>query len=175
MIEVHEGRPGTHVVARRGIPAGTLILKGWGEPVERRTPRSFQVDHDLHIEIRGPIARIRHSCEPNCGVLVRREARLVEIHSLRGLEAGEELVIDYATFEYVVEHFRGDCQCGAPSCRRRITGFRGLPTDRRAAYGRFLAPYLREIEAGVRPIAVDLAPAELEIGFARVGDVAVAV
>lgn len=168
MLELRESQDGDRVVTRCGIPAGSIVWRGWGEELGRRTRWSYQVDHDRHLELGGPAARIRHSCEPNCGVLIRREARILEIHSLRALAAGEELTVDYATFEWEIEYQAGACRCGRPSCRGRIVGFRGLPADRRAAYGRYIAPYLREIEWGIRPISVGRAV----LGQPRSGDLA---
>jgi hypothetical protein len=112
--------------------------------VPHRTRHSFQIDHDVHIVVRNAIELINHSCEPNCGVLVRRVEHVLEIHALRRIESGEELSTDYATFEEVIEHLNGPCLCGTRSCRGRITGYRDLPAERRAAFGRYIAEYLRE-------------------------------
>ena len=56
---------------------------------------------------------------------------------------------NYETFEYEIEHMTGPCLCGTPSCRGRITGYRDLPEDRKAAFGPYILEYLREIDAGL--------------------------
>ena len=73
MYEVRKGRLGKCVEATEVIPQGTAIMRGWGYRVPARTRHSLQVDHDTHVVIRTPIELINHSCEPNCGVVVRRE------------------------------------------------------------------------------------------------------
>ena len=47
---------------------------------------------------------------------------------------------------YTVEHFAAHCQCGSPRCRDRITGWKDLPSERKADYRGFVAPYLTDID-----------------------------
>ena len=56
-----------------------------------------------------------HSCEPNVGI--RHQVTFV---AMRAIDIGEELSIDYAM--NVSHPFRMECACGAPGCRRAITG-----------------------------------------------------
>lgn len=162
MYEIREGRLGKSVEASTVIPEGTVILRGWGPTIRYRTRHSLQVDHDTHVIIRSPIELINHSCEPNCGVVIRREVPCLEIHALRRIERGEELTTDYSTFEYEIEFMAGPCLCGAASCRGRVTGYRDMPEELKAAYGPYIAAYLREIDAGVRgPSRAGVAYAEL--------------
>jgi hypothetical protein len=149
MIEVREGRLGKCVHAARDIAPGEVILTGWGPCSPVRTRHTIQVDHDLHVTIRSPIELINHSCEPNCGVLIRRGVPSLEIHALRAIRAGEELSTDYASFEDEIQYMTGPCLCGTPSCRGRITGYHDLPEHRRAALGPYIAEYLQELEAPV--------------------------
>ncbi|MBV8464170.1 MAG: SET domain-containing protein-lysine N-methyltransferase [Acidimicrobiales bacterium] len=151
MIEVREGRLGKGVYATQVLEPGQLILSGWGPRLPQRTRHSFQVDHDVHILIPTAIELINHSCEPNCGVLLRRGTEALEIHTLRRIEPGEELLTDYATFESEIQFMTGPCQCGAPSCRGRVTGYWDLSPERRRALGPYVAPYLRELE--LMPVA----------------------
>lgn len=46
--------------------------------------------------------------------------------------------------------FAARCRCGARHCRGRITGWRDLPTRRKADYHGFVAPYLIEIDHRAR-------------------------
>jgi len=149
MYEIREGRLGKSVEASTVIPKGALILRGWGPTIRHRTRHSLQVDHDTHVIIRSPVELINHSCEPNCGVIIRREVPCLEIHAMRRIERGEELTTDYGTFEYEIEFMTGPCLCGTASCRGRITGYRDLPEELKASYGPYIAPYLREIDAGI--------------------------
>jgi hypothetical protein len=147
MIEVRDGRLGKAVHAARANEPGELILRGWGPDVPLRTRHSLQVDHDRHVVIRGPIELINHSCDPSCGVLIRLDDEVMEIRARRPIAQGEELSTDYATFESRIEHMTEPCQCGSPLCRGQITGYWDLPGERRAAYGPYVAAYLRESEA----------------------------
>ncbi len=147
MYEVREGRLGKCVQATEALPEGQVILRGWGYQVPRRTRHSIQVNHDTHIVINSPIEMLNHSCEPNCGVFVRLDVPTLEIHALRRIEGGEELTTDYAMFESEIEYMTGPCLCGTPSCRGQITGYRDLPDEIRAAYGPYIAGYLRGRDA----------------------------
>ena len=151
MIEVRDSRLGKAVHATRPIEPGQVILSGWGPEVPVRTRHSFQVGLDTHIEIDSPIELINHSCEPNCGVFLRRGVESLEIHALRRIEPGEELTTDYATFEADIENMPGSCLCGSTACRGAITGYSGLPPGRRRAFGRYIADYLRDAERQLAP------------------------
>jgi uncharacterized protein len=147
MFEIREGHLGRAVYATKPIATGEVIFQGRGERIPQRTRHSFQIDVDTHVVVRTPIELMNHSCEPNCGVLVRREAMVLEIHALRTIEEGEELTTDYATFEVEIQFMDGPCLCGSAHCRGRITGYWALPADRRAALGPYIAEYLRELDA----------------------------
>ncbi|MFE4668820.1 hypothetical protein ACFRI7_36680 [Streptomyces sp. NPDC056716] len=64
----------------------------------------------------------------------------------QSIPAGQEITFDYAMRNYSVEHFAAHCQCGAPGCRDRITGWKNLPAARKADYHGFAAPYLTDID-----------------------------
>ena len=149
MIAVRSGRLGQGIYATTALEPGQVILRGWGHRVPHRTRHSFQVGMDTHVVINSPVELINHSCEPNCGVLVRPEVERLEIHALRRIEPGEELTTDYASFEYEILFMPGPCLCGAPSCRGKVVGYKGLPADRRAALGPYIAPYLRELDSPI--------------------------
>lgn len=55
---------------------------------------------------------INHSCKPNCEAWI--EGRRIFVHSLRDIQAGEELSFDYG---FDVECYEDHpCRCGAPDC-----------------------------------------------------------
>jgi len=149
MIEIREGRLGKSVHAARRIEKGEVIFRSWGHTGPVRTRHTFQIDHNTHIKINGPLELVNHSCDPNCGLLIRLDARALELHALRAIEAGEELSHDYAAFEDDIQYMTGDCLCGSSICRGRITGYHDLPADRREALGPYIAGYLRHVEAPV--------------------------
>jgi hypothetical protein len=149
MIEVREGRLGKSVHATKALEPGQPAMSGWGTVTPIRTRHSIQVDRDAHVTINTPIQFLNHSCEPNCGLLIRRDLQVLEVHPIRLIEPGEELTIDYATFEDEIQHMHGACLCGTPSCRGRITGYPGLPAHRREVLRPYIAEHLLELDAPV--------------------------
>ena len=145
MIQVKDNRFGKSVYAAQPIQKGTVILSGWGPIISERTQHSIQVSSDEHVLIDGPLQLINHSCEPNCGVAIDNELKSLEIHAMEDIAEGQELYIDYATFEYEIEHFPQRCLCQKPSCRGTISGYKDLPEQVRDGYGRYIAKHLREM------------------------------
>ncbi len=110
------------------IPAGRKIIEYTGERISRRETkrRSELSDYiylftlDAYWTIDGAVGGsgaeyINHSCEPNVA------ARIIKSHilymSLRDIEAGEELTVDY-NFDKKVE--KVPCRCGSRKCRGTI-------------------------------------------------------
>lgn len=145
-VEVRDHPFGRGVYARTRIRRGELVLIGWGPYVERSV-HSFQVGRDLHVRIANEIELINHSCDPNCGILLPLGATRLQVVAMRDIQAGEELTTDYAMHDYEIRFMPERCRCGSPICRGRITGYRDLPPERRAAYGRHVAAYLPLLEA----------------------------
>jgi SET domain-containing protein len=107
----------------------------------------IQIADDLFLgpreleEREGAMIFSNHSCEPNIGV----QGQIVFV-ALRKILPGEELAHDWSTTdddEYTVE-----CRCGAPSCRRIITGKDWRRPDLRQKYLGWFSWYLqRKIDA----------------------------
>jgi len=130
------GVHGRGVFAATQIAAGVRLIEYKGERITwdealRRHPHDpdhpnhtfyFALDNELVIDgkIGGNQARwINHSCKPNC------EADEVDgrvfIHTLRDIEAGEELFYDYGLVldERHTKKLKKEyaCYCGHSSCR----------------------------------------------------------
>ena len=148
-VEVRHGRLGRMVAAVRDIAAGETIIRTWGRLVPHRSRHTIQVDVAKHIVADGVAVLMNHSCDPNCGVVIRTGVQQIEVRALRPIAAGEEILVDYDTFEYEVAHLGGPCRCGAKQCRGRIAGYRHLPGDVKARYGEFIAEYLRILDSEV--------------------------
>ncbi|MBI1902528.1 MAG: SET domain-containing protein [Planctomycetia bacterium] len=146
-LVVREGRLGKGVFACFDAPAGAVLAMCGGRLLTRRTRHSVQIDGAWHLDVESPIRYVNHSCVPNCGLLIRRGTPFVELHALRELAAGEEVTIDYATFEDEVRYMPGECHCGASSCRGRVTGFKDLSPEDVEAYGVYVAEHLRLLAA----------------------------
>jgi uncharacterized protein len=78
---------------------------------------------------------INHSCEPNVGF-----AGNVVLVAMRDVAAGEELTTDYALFDDADDPM--PCNCGAPSCRKRISGRDWRLPELQRKYGCYFSWYL---------------------------------
>lgn len=103
----------------------------------------IQIAEDLFI---GPLHEVEregcmifsnHSCEPNIGV----QGQIVFV-ALRDIAADEELTHDWATTDD--DDYTLECQCGAPTCRKTITGQDWRKADLQAKYAGYFSWYLAE-------------------------------
>jgi cyanophycin synthetase len=142
-VEVRWGRLGRELVATRSFSSGETVLKSWGPKTLKRTRHSMQVDTDTHIVPDGAMTFVNHSCNPNCGVIIRAGVEEIEVRTIRSIQAGEEITFDYESFEREVEFIKGPCLCQALNCRGRIVGHKNLQGDSSVRAEEFVAEYLR--------------------------------
>jgi SET domain-containing protein len=108
---------------------------------------SIQVEEDLFLAARPgdqpePADYINHSCNPNAGL----DGQIVLV-ALRNIRPGEEICIDYAMCDgSPYDEF--ECQCGAATCRGRITGNDWQRPALQARYAGFFMPYLQRRISG---------------------------
>lgn len=97
------------------------------------------VDHFLYSSPPWPDADyVNHACDPN---LVLKGQ--VSLHARRAIRVGEELSLDYATADsHPYEAFA--CNCGAATCRGRLTPDDWKRPELWARYGQAFSPYLLE-------------------------------
>ena len=88
-------------------------------------------------EREGSMIFSNHSCEPNIGV----QGQIVFV-AMRDIEAGEELTHDWATTDD--DNYEMECRCGAPSCRKVITGQDWRRKDLQEKYEGNMSRYLVE-------------------------------
>jgi hypothetical protein len=135
------------VFATRAFAAGDTVMLGVpGRPAPGNHSHANQVSLTEWVFEDGLGPKVNHSCDPNCGVRVNPAVGGFDFVALRPIAAGDELTFDYAMRNYVIEHFPPTCLCGTARCRGRVTGWRDLPAERKAAYGELVAPYLREAD-----------------------------
>jgi ornithine decarboxylase len=128
--------------AERDITAGELIFVVTGTPADARTRTTFQTDTNKHIEPNLYGAFLNHSCEPNAGIRTNDTGHL-EVIAMRDITAGEDIVADYAMFEYETGSMSSvECLCGSSLCRKHITGYKDLPAKTKKAYNGFIATHL---------------------------------
>lgn len=129
---------GHGVFALRPIPAETLIGRYEGR---RYTPDEVEsrpwnqaltyvfglsdgtiIDAD---EGGNATRHVNHACEPNCiAYEVEDESGRLDIviETLRPIDAGEELLLDYALDVGDEDPSRYACRCGSPTCRGTMVG-----------------------------------------------------
>ncbi len=143
---------GRGLFARKPIAMGEIVCIKGGHIFDRRTlqevtkalgPAEIQIAEDFFIgplseqEREGSMIFSNHSCEPNIGV----QGQIVFV-ALRDIEAGEELTHDWATTDD--DAYEMDCGCGAPSCRKLITGQDWRRRDLQEKYAGYISWYLVE-------------------------------
>ena len=83
-----------------------------------------------------------HSCDANLGM--RGEITFV---AMRDIRAGEELTHDWAMTDD--DDYSVDCKCGAPNCRKTVTGKDWQHPELQKRYAGYFSTYLaRKIAAG---------------------------
>ena len=133
-------------IAKHGIVA----VKG-GHIVDRKTLREkitprlgiveIQIGDDLFIapvsdeERELSMLYLNHSCDPNLGM--RGEISFV---AMRNIRAGEELTHDWAMTD--ADDYSIECNCGAPDCRKILTGKDWQRPDLQKRYAGYFSAYL---------------------------------
>jgi hypothetical protein len=106
-------------------------------------PAEIQIGENLFIgpltedEREGSMIFSNHSCEPNIGV----QGQIVFV-ARRDIRAGEELMHDWATTDD--DDYTMECRCGAPNCRKLITGQDWKRKDLQEKYKDCMSWYLME-------------------------------
>ena len=110
-------------------------------------PVEIQIDDDLFIapvtdeERELSMLYSNHSCDPNLGM--RGEITFV---AMRDICAGEELTHDWAMTDD--DDYSIECNCGAPDCRKTLTGKDWQRPDLQERYAGYFSAYLaRKIAA----------------------------
>jgi SET domain-containing protein len=152
--EVHESK-----IHGRGLFAATEIAKDeivavkGGHIVDRKTlreqiahrlgPVEIQIDEDLFI---APVTDEQrelsmlysnHSCNPNLGM--RGEITFV---AMRDIRVGEELTHDWAMTDD--DDYSVKCKCGAPNCRKILTGKDWQHPELQKRYAGYFSAYLAD-------------------------------
>ncbi|HEV7806604.1 MAG TPA: SET domain-containing protein-lysine N-methyltransferase [Solirubrobacteraceae bacterium] len=136
------------VFATRDFALGETVLLGVpNRPAPANHSHANQVSLTAFVFEDGLGPKVNHSCDPNCGVRFNPTVDGFDFVARRPIARDDEITFDYAMRNYVVEHFPDRCLCGADGCRGTITGWKGLPAGRKAAYGELVASYLLEVDA----------------------------
>jgi SET domain-containing protein len=144
---------GRGLFARLPISAGEIVAVKGGAIMDSAafaliraevSPAEVQIEDNLYIaprtaaEVEGNILRLNHSCRPNIGV--RGQITFVAMHDI---PAGSELTTDYALIDGDPAE-RMECSCGAPECRKIITGSDWRLPELRRRYAGYFSRYLQD-------------------------------
>lgn len=139
---------GTGVFTTRSFRPGELLLAGVIEAeLDGNDAHASQIGRKRFVRHGGLMPKVNHSCDPNSGIGLNASGAH-DLFARFSVLTGQEITFDYAMRNHTIEHFPGFCQCGTALCRGRITGWKDLPADRRAAYRGYIAPYLLDDSAG---------------------------
>jgi hypothetical protein len=106
-------------------------------------PAEIQIGEDLFIgpldadQREGSMIFSNHSCEPNIGV----KGQIVFV-AMRNIDEGEELTHDWAMTDD--DEYSMQCNCGAATCRKVVTGQDWRRKDLQAKYHGYISWYLIE-------------------------------
>jgi hypothetical protein len=129
------------VAVKGGHIVGRTALRG--EITPRLGPVEIQIDEDLFIapvteeERESSMLYSNHSCDPNLGM--RGEITFV---AMRRIRAGEELTHDWATTDD--DDYSVECKCGAPNCRKILTGKDWQKPELQKRYAGYFSAYLAD-------------------------------
>jgi uncharacterized protein len=152
------GISGSGMLAREPIREGEVVCIVGGMVLAEAEFADFQATHSLYsfiqideslylvedVELnRCLYASMNHSCDSS--TWMQDEATLA---ARRGIEAGEEITVDYALFttqsSWMLDR---RCRCGSPHCRRIITGDDWMREDVQERYRGHFSPFInRRIE-----------------------------
>jgi len=110
---------GYGVYARRAFQRGYRVCRISGTIVHDVMQHTLQISSDAHLYDPYFTGFLLHACDPNVFLDMGR----FELWAMKDILPGQALTMDYASTEdYLFKQF--PCLCGAPNCRRWITGRR---------------------------------------------------
>jgi len=92
-----------------------------------------QIGENEYVLHAGLIIKVNHSCNPNCGIRVN-ETGAHNFVAKQSISINEEITFDYAMRNYGIDYFPKQCMCGSEKCRGIITGWKGLPSEKKKEY-----------------------------------------
>lgn len=130
------------VIAQRDFKPGEKVFTVTGYKSPTRTRTSFQIAVNGHLEPCMLGAYLNHSCDPNAGMQTNEQG-LLDVVAMKPITTGEEVIVDYAMFEYeLADMATVECACGTALCRKHINGYQGLSPELRAKYQGYTAAHL---------------------------------
>lgn len=153
LIVVSDKRITPGVLAGRTFNPGNRILELDGDLIAANEMQAapyiergiIQVGPEmfLKIELSNPARHMKHSCDPNAGLVFKGDGR-VELVAIAHIKPMEEIAWDYCTTISCLEGKSFDCACLKPGCRKKFGNYELLPWEvrRHYEYLGIVAPYL---------------------------------
>lgn len=141
------------VRARRNIATNETLFTVTGHRTNKRSRTSFQIGDETHLEPNLFGAYLNHSCAPNSGIQTNA-AGLLNVIARQPIQAGDEVTVDYAMFEYeLADMAKVPCQCQTADCRHSILGYKNLPDHKKQDYQHHTAHHLTKHSKAPTPKA----------------------
>lgn len=125
-VVVRETHVGSGVFAKIALKRGQAVGPMRGTIIDDPDYGSsycLDLGGSLSLEPEPPFRFLNHSCEANCELVHDESNHRVEVRTLRAIEPGEQLTIDYAwTADAAIR-----CLCGAKTCRGWVVDSSELP------------------------------------------------
>jgi hypothetical protein len=153
-IHIQRIRPGkgTGLIADEPILHGELVLHFEGKlgSDAETNAESMQIDEDRFLQSTILVDdNLNHSCSPNCKI----DWDTLDLVALQDIAAGEEITVNYCTFEHDLLYPDMDCRfkcvCGQSNCYGYVRGFHFLPRAEKERLRPLLSPFLlKKLNAG---------------------------
>ncbi|WP_299940480.1 SET domain-containing protein-lysine N-methyltransferase [uncultured Microbulbifer sp.] len=154
LLDCKDKDKGQGIFATKRFHSGDIVMVGVIEEdnIDENHSHASQMGEFRYALHGGEIAKVNHSCNPNCGINLN-EVEAHDFIAMHTIEIGDEITFDYAMRNYIIDHFPYKCCCGAGNCRGRITGWKDLPESFKSTYKGYVAPYLIEIDFRLKELA----------------------
>lgn len=128
------------VLAAVAFGAGDVVLRAAAKMTTQRSSHTLQVGAATFKELDGaPDCYVNHACGaqlPNLAVRLPQDhdtSWAAEFVATRPIAEGEELLLNYCTFEDSMCGQGFACQCGDPQCYGTVRGWNHLTDSQRQA------------------------------------------
>lgn len=132
-------KTGEGIITTVNIPANVPVLEIKGNLIGGEDPKSNhpdvkQIGHQTFLGLSGEVDDyVNHNCNPNCAI--HSVGNRAILYSLYVIPANTEITFDYSTSSTdTTNEWKMECKCGAPNCRKTISGFQYLSKDLQEDY-----------------------------------------
>lgn len=142
LVSIRKARNGKGIFATKDFKKGEVVYEVKGKLItcneddelsEKTRDNAFRYDEDRYLDPTGETGVYQnHSCEPNAAVV--KKGRKLFVIAIREIPTGEEVTVDYSSILGSDDVWEMKCNCGTPTCRRRVGNVTTLPASVRRRY-----------------------------------------